>query len=126
MLYDELKALAVSLSPTTRVSGSEVADVLSALIAFVEHGPAVIDAAHDGPQALADFYHDHIVAQAVAAGEPAPAKGLPLERAVEPGRYGPPPAVTKSDFDKLAAAVASIAEALVFKDEKPEPPTGAE
>jgi len=111
-LYDELKALAPHLSPSHRVSGSEVGDVLSALITFVEHGNPVLAAASEGTQALYDFYHDVEVARAKEAGDPEPVKGQPIQAQPAPGRYGPPPVVSRADFDRLAGLVESLVTKL--------------
>ena len=108
LLYDELKSLAVHLSPSVRVSGGEVGDVLSALIAYAEHGQPVVDAAHQGPQALYDFFHEHLVKLAEDAGEGPPRKGQPLQHEPAPGRFGPPPAVSRSDFAELKALVEQL------------------
>ena len=110
-LYDELKTLAVHLSPSLRVGGSEVADVLSSLVAYIEHGQPIIDAAHDGPQAVYDVLHDHQVKAAADNGLQAPVKGQPLQHQPAPGRAGPPPAVSRTDFEKLTALVQQLVTA---------------
>jgi hypothetical protein len=123
-LRDELKALSVQLSPTHRVSGSETADVLSALIAYVEN-PGVLAAAQEGgQQGVADFYHDQLTAEASNNGLELPVKGQPIEQQPAPGRQGPAPAVSKADFDKLAASVAQLVASLTAQPEQaPEPVT---
>ena len=127
-LYDELKALAPHLSPSHRVSGSEVGDVLSALITFVEHGNPVLAAASEGAQALYDFYHDVEVARAKEAGDPEPVKGQPIQAQPAPGRYGPPPVVSRADFDRLAKLVESLVTTIAGAGtagtaQAPEPPS---
>lgn len=113
MLYDELKALAPSLSPSHRVSGSEVGDVLSALIAYVEHGEPILQAAQTaGQQGIVDFVHELFVHEAQQAGGPAPVKGQPLQAEPAVGRRGPAPAVSKTDFDKLAGLVEKLVASL--------------
>jgi hypothetical protein len=109
-LYDELKTLSAHLSPSIRVGGSEVADVLSALVAYLEHGPSIIDAAHDGPQAVYDLLHDHQVKVAADDGLEPPVKGQPLQHQPAAGRFGPPPAVSRSDFEKLTALVQQLVD----------------
>jgi hypothetical protein len=122
-LRDELKALSVVLSPTHRVSGSETADVLSALIAYVED-PSVLAAAQEGAQAVADFYHDRLTSEATSLGVEPPVKGQPIEQQPAPGRQGPAPAVSKADFDKLATSVAQLVASLTPQPQpEPEPVT---
>jgi hypothetical protein len=106
-LRDELKALSVVLSPTHRVSGSETADVLSALIAYVED-PGVLAAAQEGAQAVADFYHDRLTSEATSLGIEPPVRGQPIEQQPAPGRQGPAPAVSKTDFDRLTGLVEQL------------------
>lgn len=113
MLVDELKALATHLPPSLRVAGAETADVLSALVAYAEHGQPVVDAAHQGPQELYDFFHNHLTKVATDAGEQPPRKGQPLQRVPEPGRFGPPPAVSRADFAELKGLVEQLLAAQV-------------
>jgi len=110
-LLEELKALSVHLSPSHRVAGSEVADVLGALIGYAEHGQPIIDAAHQGPQALYDFWHDHLTQLAVSNGDEPPVKGQPLQHVPEAGRFGPPPAVSHNDFQELKSLVQQLLSA---------------
>jgi hypothetical protein len=123
-LRDELKTLSVQLGPTHRVSGSETADVLSALIAYVEN-PGVLAAAQEGgQQGVADFYHDVLTQEASENGADPPVKGQPIFQQPAPGRQGPAPAVSKADFDKLAASVAQLVAALTPQQPaEPEPVT---
>jgi hypothetical protein len=107
-LYDELKTLSVHLSPSYRVAGSELGDVLSALVAFTEHGEPILTAAAEGPQALYDFLHEHQAKLAAAAGQDPPVKGQPLQHQPAPGRFGPPPAVSRADFEKLTGLVEQL------------------
>jgi len=111
-LYDDLKALSVHLSPSVRVAGSEVADVLSALVAYAEHGQPILQVAQDGPQAVYDLLHEHQVKLAAADGRGVPVKGQPLQSVPAPGRFGPPPAVSRSDFEKLTALVEQLVAGL--------------
>lgn len=69
---DQLRALAAVLPPNERLHGSEVADVLSAVVAFITHGDPLVAAAEQGVTAVQDFFHDVAVARAAAAGQNAP------------------------------------------------------
>lgn len=115
-LLDELRALAPVQSPTDRISGSEVADLLGALVAYAEHGGSIFDAAHEGPQAVADHSHDVAARQAEEAGTDAPVKGAPVAPGpVTSGAPTPAGGVLKADFDKLVGLV----ETLLSRDAAP-------
>ena len=105
MNLNDLRALAPALPPTSRLQGAEVADVLSALLAVEEHGEALIAAAKDGPNAVAQLFHDAAVKHAADNGHPEPAQGaLPVQEPSTAGPVAPPqPGI---DYDKLAQAIA--------------------
>jgi hypothetical protein len=49
--------------------------VLSALVAVIAHGEALIDAATEGSAGVFDFFHEAAVTAAREAGEPEPLRG---------------------------------------------------
>ena len=109
-LVDDLRAVAKVLPPSLGVSNPEALGVLSALVAVAEHGPELIDAAKQGPQAVADFYHEKISAEARAAGKPEPSKGAPVESA--PAGGAPASAVPAGGPDIERLVQDGVAKAL--------------
>lgn len=97
-----LRALALSLPPSERVQGGEVADVLSSLVALATHGAALLEAAQEGTQQVYEFYHTKAVDKAKADGTPVPARGSTFE---EVPRVAPVAQAPTIDYDKLAAAI---------------------
>jgi len=53
-LIDDLRGIASEIPPSHSPSANELSGVVGALIAYVEHGKAVLDAASD-PQKLAEL-----------------------------------------------------------------------
>lgn len=100
----DLKALAAALPPTERISGAEVADVLSALVATVTHGKAILDAGKEGGNAVYAFLHEEIAKLAEQNGDPQPEKGAALTQPAQPGPVAAP-AAPSIDYDALAAAM---------------------
>lgn len=116
-LIDELRSLSPVLSPSVRASGAEVADLLSALVAYTEHGDKLIAAAHEGPQAVADFYHDHAVDQAAEAGHPEPEKGAPVGSGPisTAATAGPGGGVSQGQFNELSSKFDQLLAAITGK-----------
>jgi hypothetical protein len=54
-LVDDLETVAGSLDPSLQPSSNDLAPMLGALIAYTEHGPAVLKAAKEGPEALSEL-----------------------------------------------------------------------
>jgi hypothetical protein len=120
-LIDELRALSAVLPPNYRAGGGEVADLLSSAIAYAEHGDKIIEAAHQGPQAVADFFHDHIAAGAADAGHPEPVKGAPVLVASAPAPQAATGQVSQSEFRQLAAKFDELLHALTGDKTSPDP-----
>ncbi len=98
---DELRALAAALPPSERLAASEVADVLSSVVAVIKHGPAILAAAKEGGDKVYEFFHNVIAEQAAAAGHPAPERGQ-IAQTAPPAT---PVAAQTIDYDQLAAAI---------------------
>lgn len=106
MDLNDLRGLALLLSPSEKIAAGEVADVASALVAVASHGEAVLEAADNGAQGVADFFHNLQVEKAKALGAEEPRRGAPVENV--PLRGGLPGAnsgVTASDLSKLKAEI---------------------
>lgn len=106
---NELRRLAVTLPPSHRVQGSEVADVLSAVAMLLEHGDELLAAAQDGPMGVAQFLHDRIAA-ARPPGAEEPVKGQDLTAPLPSTPVTSEPSVQplpEIDYDRLAAAIAA-------------------
>lgn len=103
-LLDRLRRLALMLPPNHRLSSGEVADIAAAAIAVQEHGDKLLDAADEGPQAVADFYHD-------ASGAGDEQRGNPVANVPLTTTAAPAQTVSKADFDKLMAAVEALTAA---------------
>jgi hypothetical protein len=54
-LIEGLREVAASLDPSLQPSSNEVGPMLGALVAYTEHGPAVLKAAKEGPAALSEL-----------------------------------------------------------------------
>ena len=121
-LLEDLRSLSVVLPPSERVVVGEVADVLSALIAKVEHGNEIITAAGQGPQAVHDFLHDRIVAQAPDGAQVI--KGATVESApanqLNPPVVQGPTGIDPARFEQLVAAVEALAQQQQQKSSEPE------
>lgn len=121
----DLKALAAALPPSERVSSSEVADVLSALVATVAHGRAILDAGAEGGNAVYEFIHNEIAKVAEQNGDPQPQKGQALTQPAQPGAPVTPMAQT-IDYDALAAAMLKAQAAQSQQTSAPEDVTATE
>jgi len=75
---NDLRNLALLLPPNLKLAAGEAADVVSGIAAYLEHGEPLIEAAGNGAQAVADFFHQHIVDTA-PEGAPPVVKGNPVE-----------------------------------------------
>jgi hypothetical protein len=101
---EDFKALGASLPPTSRVSSSEVPDLLGAVIAYVTHGKPIFEAPAQQGGVYA-FLHDVAAKFAERNGDPVPQKGAQLTQPANQGM----PVVTQTaapiDYDQLAAAM---------------------
>ena len=100
----DFKALAAALPPSERVGSAEVADVLSAVVARISHGSAILDAAEKGGIAVYEFLHNEIADLAHSNGDPQPEKGALLTQPAPAGAVVTQ-AAPSIDYDKLAAAM---------------------
>lgn len=106
---DELRAVAPALPPDHRLQGSEVADVLSAVVAFLTHGRSILDAAQEGGDAVYKFLHDHIASNA-PEGADEPQRGY-VHAAAPPAAPAVATGTQQIDYDKLAAAIVTAQHA---------------
>ena len=104
----DLRALAAALPPSERLAASEVADVLSSVVAVITHGPAILEAAKEGGDKVYEFFHNAIAKQAEADGVAAPIRGQVSQEAPPATPVAPSQAV---DYDKLAAAIVKAQQA---------------
>jgi hypothetical protein len=105
----DFKALGASLPPSSKISSPEVADILGAVIAYVEYGKAIFEApAKQG--GVYQFLHDAISKIAEANGDPQPQKGQQL---TNPAAVAPVQTQTAApiDYDQLAAAMLKAQQA---------------
>lgn len=109
---EDLKRLGMVLPPNLQLATGDVAGVVSALVALLEHGPGLMSAAKTDARAVAQFFHDELTKQAAAAGTDAPTPGIALTQPVTPVAPRPgftsDPAVTAlaDSHTALAATVA--------------------
>lgn len=114
---DDLRELSKLLPPNVAVSASEALPVLSALIQVAEHGSELVDAAKQGSQAVADYYHEKVSAQAREAGNDEPRRGAPAQATAPAGAPAPAAApaggsVTPEQFAELIKQVQSLSAAI--------------
>lgn len=110
---EQLRRLALVLPPNYRVSSSEVADVLSALIAGDEIDGLVQASDEGGAQGVVDAIHQHI-ADNRPDGSDEPQKGNPVFSDPQAGRApvtGPADQVSRADFERLFRMVEGLAAA---------------
>lgn len=105
---DQLRKLALVIPPSERFAGAEAGDILSAVVAVLNHGDALLNAAELGVQAVHDFYYDVAVKHATANGQPAPQKGVPQEQPVEAG--GRP--TTPSGLEPIMSILTQVLQRL--------------
>lgn len=106
---NDIRSLALLLSPSEKVQSSEVADLTSGLAAYINYGDDILTAAEKGAQGIADFFHDKITDKAKADGVPdaeLPKRGASVENVQTrqaPSGYNT--GVNQSDLDKLKAEI---------------------
>lgn len=118
LTVDDLRQLAKHLSPTFKLAEHEVPEVVSALVQVGIHGEAVVNAARQGAQAVADFYHEVATDHAAALGLDEPQKGAPVESAapVVPGANQPQlPQATGVTPEQVAAIVQNTVDAALAR-----------
>ena len=97
---NELRQLAAVLPPSERVFANEASDLLSAVVALIEHGQPIIEAVkRGGSEAVYDLLHAREVTLAQQEGREPPQRG-------QSGAITPTPAV--SEVSALAAQVAAL------------------
>lgn len=109
-LLDDLRKIAdfpISHVPTI----SEALPILGGLIAYVEHGPTVLEAADKGAQELSDLLAGHHPADH-PVHENAPAVPEVPGPVVTPPPPGPAPASSSVDESELRAQIASLEQQL--------------
>jgi hypothetical protein len=74
-LLDDLRDASKSLDPSEQPSANETSAVLGSVVHFLEHGPAFLAAAADGPQAVSDLL----------AGDSAPKDDAPKDHGAASG-----------------------------------------
>ena len=109
---NDIRKVALSLPPNERIMGSEVADVLSGLIALQRYGKGLLDATNEGT--VSDFFHEVVVADAKARGikNPDGTDFVPTRGArptpVVPG--APVPGTTGAEVADLSKQVQTLTE----------------
>jgi hypothetical protein len=68
-LIEDLRTVADSLDPSLAPSSNEEGPMLGALIAYTEHGPAVLKAAKEGPEALSELLSSESAPKSSSKGE---------------------------------------------------------
>lgn len=126
-LLDDLKNVSQHLSPTFKVKASEALDVLSALVQYAEHGSPLVEAAVQGAQSVADFYHEIEVGKASESGAEAPQKGQPVTATPQAPTAYPgavPPAAPSTA--EIAAEVVRQLQAAGVQEAAANRPTAAD
>ena len=119
-LLNDLRVLGTLLPPSERAQASEVADIVSALVAHVEHGHAISDAVAHGSQGVHDFYHEVIAKYARESGLPEPVKGSPVVPAPAIGAPAPVQGPTGVDPARIAK-IEALLEQLIAQQPASEP-----
>jgi hypothetical protein len=115
---DELRRLAAVLPPNYRISGGEVADLLSASLVATEHPDVVAASEEGGAQGVADYFHQHITDNR-PDGADEPVKGQAVATQPPAGPVATPVGPSQAQFDELNSKFDQLLSALGDRSSKP-------
>lgn len=115
---NELRALGAALPPSERLQTAETADVLSAVVAIVTHGPDVLAASKEGGDAVYALYHQSVTDNR-PDGADEPQRGY-VHEPVAPAAPNVAVGSQQLDYDQLAAAIVR-AQSKQDAENKPAP-----